>query len=89
MNTSEQERALTRLLRGEAPGPGAILDATTTGLDSLTDFLRDQYLRDYIPLGGSKIKFATGRPGCGKTHFAQVMLEQAKALGYLTVCFSA
>ena len=89
MNTSEQERALTRLLRGEAPGPGAILDATTTGLDSLTDFLRDQYLRDYIPLGGSKIKFATGRPGCGKTHFAQVMLEQAKALGYLTVSFSA
>ena len=89
MNTSEQEQALTRLLRGEAPGPGATLGAMTTGLDSLTDFLRDQYLREYIPLGGSKIKFATGRPGCGKTHFAQVMLEQAKALGYLTVSFSA
>jgi hypothetical protein len=89
VNTSSEEQALPRLLRGEAPGPGAILGATTTGLDSLTDFLRDQYLRDYIPLGGSKIKFATGRPGCGKTHFAQVMLEQAKALGYLTVCFSA
>ena len=89
MNTSSEEQALPRLLRGEAPGPGAILDATTAGLDSLTDFLRDQYLREYIPLGGSKIKFATGRPGCGKTHFTQVMLEQAKALGYLTVSFSA
>ena len=89
MSTSAQDQALVRVLQGEAPGPGAILDATTTGLDSLTDFLREQYLREYIPLGGSKIKFATGRPGCGKTHFAQVMLEQAKALGYLTVRFSA
>jgi hypothetical protein len=76
-------------LRGEAPGPGAILDRITTGLDSLTTFLSEQYLREYIPLGGSKIKFATGRPGCGKTHFSQVMLDQAKALGYLTAGFSA
>ena len=89
MNTSSEEQALPRLLRGEAPDPGAILDGITTGLESLTDFLGDQYLREYIPLGGSKIKFATGRPGCGKTHFTQVMLEQAKALGYLTVSFSA
>jgi len=89
VNTSSEEQALPRLLRGEAPDPGAILDGITTGLESLTDFLGDQYLREYIPLGGSKIKFATGRPGCGKTHFTQVMLEQAKALGYLTVSFSA
>lgn len=89
MSASVKDQALAHVLQGEAPGPGAVLDATTTGLDSLTDFLREQYLREYIPLGGSKIKFATGRPGCGKTHFAQVMLEQAKALGYLTVRFSA
>lgn len=89
MNTSGQDQALARLLRGEAPGPGAILDGITTGLDSLTTFLGEQYLREFIPLGGSKLKFATGRPGCGKTHFAQVMLKQANALGYLTACFSA
>ena len=59
------------------------------GLESLTDFLSDQYLREFIPLGGSKIKFATGRPGCGKTHFARLMLAQARALGYLTASFSA
>ncbi len=80
---------MARVLRGEAPGPGATLDAMTTGLDSLTDFLRDQYLDSYIPMSGSKIKFATGRPGCGKTHFAQVMLEQAEALGFMTASFSA
>ena len=89
MNTSGQDQALAHLLRGEAPGPGAILDGITVGLESLTDFLSDQYLREFIPLGGSKIKFATGRPGCGKTHFSQVMLDQAKALGYLTAGFSA
>lgn len=89
MNTSGQDQALAHLLCGEAPGPGAILDGITTGLDSLTAFLSDQYLREYIPLGGSKIKFATGRLGCGKTHFAQFMLEQARALGYLTASFSA
>lgn len=89
MITSGQDQALARVLRGEAPGTGATLDAMTTGLDSLTGFLRDQYLDAYIPLGGSKIKFATGRPGCGKTHFAQVMLEQAETLGFMTVSFSA
>ena len=89
MNTPGQDQALAHLLRGEAPGPGAILDGITVGLESLTDFLSDQYLREFIPLGGSKIKFATGRPGCGKTHFSQVMLDQAKALGYLTAGFSA
>lgn len=73
MNTSGQDQALAHLLRGEAPGPGAILDGITVGLESLTDFLSDQYLREFIPLGGSKIKFATGRPGCGKTHFSQVI----------------
>ena len=87
MNTSDS--ALECVLRGEAPCSGATFDALTTGMDSLTNFLRDQYLREYIPLGGSKIKFATGRPGCGKTHFARLMLAQARSLGYLTASFSA
>lgn len=83
------EAALERVEQGLAPGPGALLDAIDTGLDSLVDFMRDQYLSGYIPRGGSKIKFVTGRPGSGKTHFAQRMLEQAAALGYRTVFFSA
>ena len=77
------------LLRGQAPNQNELLDEITVGLDSLTGFLNEQYLQTYIPAGGSKIKCVTGRPGCGKTHFAQVMLKEAEAAGFLTVSFSA
>lgn len=62
---------------------------TTTGLSPLTDFVTAHYLRDYIPRGGSKMKFVTGRSGSGKTHFLQAMLQDARANGFLTVSFSA
>ncbi|MBQ6122359.1 MAG: DUF2791 family P-loop domain-containing protein [Clostridia bacterium] len=80
---------LERVMRAEAPGCGALLDKITTELNAFADFLGDQYLIQYIPEGGSKIKFVTGRPGSGKTHFSQLMLERASALGYATVSFSA
>ncbi len=80
---------LERLLRGQAPNQNELLDEITAGLDSLTGFLNEQYLQSYIPAGGSKIKCVTGRPGCGKTHFSQVMLKAADAAGFLTVSFSA
>ena len=91
MSTQYETRkaGLERLLRGQAPETGEILDEITAGLDTLTDFLNEQYLKSYIPMGGSKIKCVTGRPGCGKTHFAQVMLKEAEAEGFLTVSFSA
>lgn len=62
---------------------------TTTGLSPLTDFVTAHYLLDYIPRGGSKMKFVTGRSGSGKTHFLQAMLQDARANGFLTVSFSA
>lgn len=80
---------LERLLQGQAPNQNDLLDEITVGLDSLTGFLNEQYLQTYIPAGGSKIKCVTGRPGCGKTHFSQVMLKAADAAGFLTVSFSA
>ena len=80
---------LERLLQGQAPNQSDLLDEITVGLDSLTGFLNEQYLQSYIPEGGSKIKCVTGRPGCGKTHFSQVMLKAAEAAGFLTVSFSA
>ena len=79
-----------RLLRQGKPPAG--LDALmelTCGLDSLTDFLQEHYLQQYISQGGSKIKFVTGRPGSGKTHFARYLAECAASMGYLTVSFSA
>lgn len=87
--TVGRDEALRRLLEGQAPGRRDALGEITVGLNSLTDFLRAQYLRAYIPEGGSKIKFVTGRPGSGKTHFAQAMLAEAEDAGFLTVSFSA
>jgi len=84
-----RDRDLDCLLRGDAPTDGALLGRLTAGLDSLTGFLRKHYLENYLPEGGSKIKFVTGRPGSGKTHFSRCLLEEAAALGYLTVSFSA
>ena len=77
------------LLRGQPPVTREALEEITSGVQFLTDFLRDQYFKDYIPAGGSKIKFITGRAGTGKTHLTRVLAEDARAEGFLTVSFSA
>ena len=87
--TTFSSRDLDRLVHGTAPGRGRILDEITVGLDPLTDFLDTHYLEDYIPRGGSKIKFVTGRSGSGKTHFSRRMQEKASDKGYIIVSFSA
>lgn len=81
--------ALERLEKGLPPGRGAFLKKMTAGLDPLTAFLSDQYLDHYICLGGSKMKFVTGRSGSGKTHFSMRMLDEAADRGFMTVSFSA
>ena len=87
--SESRKTGLDRLLKGQAPGNGELLGEITVGLDSLTDFIKTQYLQTYIPQGGSKIKCVTGRPGCGKTHFAQALLKEAADEGFLTVSLSA
>ena len=77
------------ILEGKAPEDAGLLRSLTAGMPFLTDFLKQQYLEAYIPSGGSKIKFVTGRPGSGKTHFLHVMRYTAAELGYLTAHFSA
>lgn len=59
------------------------------GINFLTDFWREKYLQEYIKNGGSKIKFITGRPGSGKTHFLRLMTSIAAQENYKTVWFSA
>ena len=44
-----------QLAHGQAPFDESILAQLSVGLDSLTDFWRDRYLREYIPAYGSKI----------------------------------
>lgn len=59
------------------------------GVDFLTDFWQEKYLQEYIRDGGSKIKFITGRPGSGKTHFLRLMTAVAGKENYETAQFSA
>ena len=80
---------IQNLLKGLPPGKSELLKSLSTGLDSLTEFLTDQYLQEYIPSGGSKIKFVTGRPGSGKTHLGLRLIQEARDRNYLTVSFSA
>ena len=61
----------------------------TCGIQFLTDFWREKYLQEYIRSGGSKIKFVTGRPGSGKTHFLHLAGSIAREENYKTVSFSA
>lgn len=55
----------------------------------LSMFWQEKYLQEYIKDGGSKIKFVTGRPGSGKTHFLRLMTEIAQQEQYKTAQFSA
>lgn len=59
------------------------------GISFLADFWREKYLQEYIGNGGSKIKFVTGRPGSGKTHFLRLMTAAAGDENYRTARFSA
>ena len=59
------------------------------GVEFLTDFWQEKYLQEYIRDGGSKIKFITGRPGSGKTHFLRLMTAVAGKEKYETAQFSA
>lgn len=68
---------------------GALVERLTCGVGFLADFLREKYLKEYIRNGGSKIKFVTGRPGSGKTHFLRLMTALAQKENYRTVGFSA
>ena len=70
----------------EKPEPYSLRAAKelNCGIRFLTD-----YQQEYIKNGGSKIKFITGRPGSGKTHFLRLMTEIAGQENYKTVQFSA
>lgn len=86
---TDRTAALEALREGKTPENGVLLREITEGTDSLTDFLTRVYLEDYIPSGGSKIKFVTGNAGSGKTHFSRLMRLEAEKRNFRTVTFSA
>lgn len=90
MEQTELYRNCVELIKeGKAPADVTVLKELSTGLSTLTDFLKERYLIDYIAGGGSKIKLVTGRPGSGKTHLANLLSAEAENLNYITVHFSA
>ena len=81
------QAAVSRLKNGVAPGHTGIIEDITVGIDFITGFWGQNYLCDYIPRGGSRIQFLTGRKGSGKSHMIEYFLSRAG--NFKTVSFSA
>ncbi len=80
---------ILQLANGNPPKGESELNQLSVGIDSVVDFWRDSYLREYIPAGGSKMKFITGKAGSGKTHILNLFESMAVHEQYVTVSFSA
>ena len=80
---------IVQLAHGQAPHSKRILDELSVGIDFITDFWLERYFREFIPSGGSKIKFITGQPGSGKTHTLHLLSAIARNENFITVQFSA
>lgn len=85
----QHNSTIVRLTQGEAPEGDSLLAQLSVGTDFIGDFLRDRYLREFLPAGGSKIKFLTGQPGSGKTHTLHMISMMARQEGFVTIRFSA
>jgi len=77
------------LKQGKAPGNKELLSELTIGIDFILDFWMDKYLSEFIPRGGSKIKFLTGRSGSGKTHLLQLLSYKSEEMNYVSAFISA
>lgn len=86
---NDLKSAVSALKRGKVPEDAQVLLQITTGVNELVDFIRREYFSNYIMLGGSKIKFVTGKTGSGKTHFLRLLGVCAKELGFSVINFSA
>ncbi len=83
------QEILKHMLLSEAAGPNCVTEELSVGIGFLSDFWGKHYLEEYVPHGGSKIKFVTGRAGSGKTHLLNLLTLRAERLGYISVHISA
>ena len=83
----EIQAAVSRLKNGTAPGHAGIIRDITVGIDFLAGFWESNYLAEYIPRGGNRIQFITGRKGSGKTHMIEYFMSRIG--NYKTASFSA
>ena len=80
---------LDLLTQGQPPANAEEVSEITAGIQPFVTLLEEKYLSEYISPGGSKIKFVTGRPGSGKSHFISYLSASAAKLGFVTAGFSA
>ncbi len=80
---------IVQLTHGEPPQGEPMLDQLSVGFDFVGDFWQEKYLQEFIPAGGSKIKFLTGQSGSGKTHVLHLLAAKARKEQFITVRFSA
>lgn len=59
------------------------------GIRFLLDFIRKEYLEEFIASGGSKIKFFTGKPGSGKSYALKMLGKDGSDENYQVCSFSA
>jgi hypothetical protein len=86
---NDLKAAVALLKKGQPPGNKDVINKITVGIQPFIRFLQEKYLIEYIAQGGSKIKFVTGKPGSGKTHFLQLLDAAAAEESFVTVSFSA
>ena len=86
---NDLKSALACLRKGQPPGNRKLLQEISVGSEFVMDFWKEKYLENYLTMGGSKIKFVTGRTGSGKTHFLEILAMEAENMGYISVSLSA
>ena len=77
------------LAHGSPSEDDVLLSEMAVGIESIVDFWEKRYYQEYIPAGGSKIKFITGKSGSGKTHLLRLLQRTAREQHFISVSFSA
>ena len=81
--TQAEAQHVVRKLGESGIPPSRGLEAYTVGIDSLLGTLEDEYLRGYLPGGGSSFKLVVGEYGSGKSHFLFRLRDKAWEHGYV------
>jgi P-loop Domain of unknown function (DUF2791) len=81
--TRQEAQHIVRKLGESGIPPTHGLEAYTVGIDSLLATLENEYLRGYLPDGGSSFKLVVGEYGSGKSHFLYRLRDKAWDNGYV------
>src|SRR3989440_5991126 len=81
--TQGEAQHIVRKLGESGIPPTRGLEAYTVGMDSLLGTLENEYLRGYLPDGGSSFKLVVGEYGSGKSHFLYCLRDKAWENGYV------